>query len=212
MSKSPADTPERLLQAAAEVVSERGMAGLTTRAVAERAGLAPGVVHYHLGSVGALTLRLAEREAAARISRAEALWSAEVTVGERLAARVALIERDALDGRARIWRELTTAGWADPQVRAVVVAADAAVNAAVVRALAAAAPAIGLPPRAVEAAAGLICAAADGLELQRLTGSTTAHGELSVWLRALVVALEGGIPEPRGRPDPSAPGGIVPSN
>lgn len=207
MSKS-SSTIERLLDAAAAVVAERGLSALTTRAVAGRAGLAPGVVHYHLGSVRTLTLRLAEREAAVRIARAEALWAAAVPVGGRLEAQLALSHRDAGDGRARVWRELATASWADSQVRAVVVAADAAVNQAVASALAAAAPALGLPQSAVEAAAGLICATVDGLEVQRLSGSTSAHGELAAWLRATVRAFE----EAGGRPGSSAPGGIVPAH
>lgn len=45
---------QRLLDAAAELIAERGWAAVSTRAVAERAGLASGLVHYHFTSVQAL--------------------------------------------------------------------------------------------------------------------------------------------------------------
>ncbi|TDD01978.1 TetR/AcrR family transcriptional regulator [Nonomuraea deserti] len=44
-------TRQRLLDAAVTLVPEVGWGGVTTRLVAERAGVAPGVVHYHFASV-----------------------------------------------------------------------------------------------------------------------------------------------------------------
>ncbi|MFB4315836.1 TetR/AcrR family transcriptional regulator [Actinomadura sp. 21ATH] len=44
----------RLLQAAAELIPERGWTAVSTRILAERAGVTPSVVHYHYPSVNAL--------------------------------------------------------------------------------------------------------------------------------------------------------------
>src|SRR4051812_38266147 len=44
----------RLLDAAAELVPERGWSAVSTRVLAERAGVTPSVVHYHFPSVQAL--------------------------------------------------------------------------------------------------------------------------------------------------------------
>ncbi|MGR6922326.1 TetR/AcrR family transcriptional regulator [[Actinomadura] parvosata] len=44
-------TRRRLLDAAVALVPEVGWSGVSTRLVAERAGVAPGVVHYHFASV-----------------------------------------------------------------------------------------------------------------------------------------------------------------
>lgn len=44
-------TRQRLLDAAVALVPEVGWSAVTTRMVAERAGVAPGVVHYHFASV-----------------------------------------------------------------------------------------------------------------------------------------------------------------
>lgn len=43
-----------LLRAAVELVGELGWSAVSTRAVAERAGVTPGLVHYHFRSVRAL--------------------------------------------------------------------------------------------------------------------------------------------------------------
>lgn len=50
-------TPERLLWATIDVIAERGWGGVSTRSVAERAGLNPGLVHYHFGSIDELRRR-----------------------------------------------------------------------------------------------------------------------------------------------------------
>ncbi|MDG4768093.1 TetR/AcrR family transcriptional regulator [Solwaraspora sp. WMMD406] len=44
----------RLRAAAAESIAEHGWSGVSTRGVAERAGVAPGLVHYHYSSLHAL--------------------------------------------------------------------------------------------------------------------------------------------------------------
>lgn len=44
----------RLLDAAAELIAERGWAGVSTRVLAERAGVAAGLVHYHFTSLQGL--------------------------------------------------------------------------------------------------------------------------------------------------------------
>jgi AcrR family transcriptional regulator len=48
------DVRLRLVQAARELVPERGWTAVSTRTVAERAGVAPGLVHYHFASLPAL--------------------------------------------------------------------------------------------------------------------------------------------------------------
>lgn len=48
------DTRDRLIAATVAVITENGWSGVTTRSVAERAGVNPALVHYHFGSVAAL--------------------------------------------------------------------------------------------------------------------------------------------------------------
>lgn len=53
-SERGAATRERLIHAAAELIPELGWSAVTTRKVAARAGVRPGVVHYHFASVSEL--------------------------------------------------------------------------------------------------------------------------------------------------------------
>lgn len=74
-SAGPLPTRERILQAAIELVAEVGADRLRTRAVAERAGVNPALVHYHFGSMAAL-VRAAEEKVVAEEAEpiVEALW------------------------------------------------------------------------------------------------------------------------------------------
>ncbi|RCK68425.1 TetR/AcrR family transcriptional regulator [Desertihabitans brevis] len=64
------ETRAALLGAAAELVVEVGWGAVSTRSVAERAGVRPGLVHYHFGSVRQL---LTEASAAALEEMVEGL-------------------------------------------------------------------------------------------------------------------------------------------
>lgn len=49
-------TKAKLLRAAVEEIADKGWKGARTRSIAERAGVNPGVVHYHFGSMEDLLL------------------------------------------------------------------------------------------------------------------------------------------------------------
>ncbi|MDY7089793.1 MAG: TetR family transcriptional regulator [Actinomycetota bacterium] len=94
-----AEVRRRLVAAAAEVVVERGWTAATTRVVAERAGVAPGLVHYHFESVQALL--------------AEAVMT---TARELTGQMTALLDtaEDAGDTVAKLVRGLDDFSGADP--------------------------------------------------------------------------------------------------
>ncbi|ONI86454.1 TetR family transcriptional regulator [Actinosynnema sp. ALI-1.44] len=48
------DVRQRLITAATELIVHKGWSAVSTRMLAERAGVAPGVVHYHFASLRAL--------------------------------------------------------------------------------------------------------------------------------------------------------------
>jgi AcrR family transcriptional regulator len=56
---------ERLLGAASALIAERGWSAVSTRVLAERAGVGPGLVHYHYPSLNALLNDAALRTMAA---------------------------------------------------------------------------------------------------------------------------------------------------
>ncbi|MFB8762447.1 TetR/AcrR family transcriptional regulator [Nocardiopsis alba] len=64
---------QRLLEAATELIGERGWSAVSTRALAERAELTPGLVHYHFSSLNALLEEAALTTVRAMVERTAAL-------------------------------------------------------------------------------------------------------------------------------------------
>ncbi|MBG0564563.1 TetR/AcrR family transcriptional regulator [Actinoplanes aureus] len=83
----------RLLRAATELIVERGWTATTTRVVADRAGVAPGLVHYHFASVQALL-----REAALDTARGLTAQIGPMLAGTRSAGDTVDLLFRALDG------------------------------------------------------------------------------------------------------------------
>jgi AcrR family transcriptional regulator len=176
----------RLLEAAAELIPERGWAAVSTRAVAERAGLAAGLVHYHFGSVQSLLSR-----AALRVMRHAAAAADPLLAGARDADGVvdALIgslgSYTGTDPVSVLFVETYLAATRDPSLRdgvAEVITQFRAGLAARLAELGVAEP---------EDTAAVLGAAMDGLVLQRALDPTlSAAAVRPVIRRALVTTGE----------------------
>lgn len=92
------NTVAKLLRATQEVIAEEGILAATTRNIANRAGVLPGVVHYHAGSVEALR-RLAITAGVEAFFREAMQTSGDGGVIERLFHGVASIAPDDLRSR-----------------------------------------------------------------------------------------------------------------
>ena len=91
----PADTRSALLDAAMRVVAERGLRGLTHRAVAEAAGVTHGLVRHYFGSVDALLLEALAVQVARDIESAPPRMSGPLeTLADHVPGRVADTESD----------------------------------------------------------------------------------------------------------------------
>lgn len=89
---------EQLLDAAIVVMSEKGVAGATTRAITERAGVPHGVFHYCFRSKTELIAALFEREISKTLESTGAALQAEAGVRRGLeAALTAQLDRVRLD-------------------------------------------------------------------------------------------------------------------
>ncbi|MFD6948656.1 TetR family transcriptional regulator [Nocardiopsis sp. TSRI0078] len=108
---------ERLLQAAAELISERGWSAVSTRTLAQRAGVGPGLVHYHFTSLQALLT-----EAAAQTLRTIAEEATTHLQGTTPREGLALILDDldrypGDDPASRLVTETYLAATRDPNLR-----------------------------------------------------------------------------------------------
>lgn len=156
---------DALLRAAVELVAERGVAGVTHRGVAERAGLPPSTTSYFFASIDDLVLEALRVFAAQSVARLEALTAAfagqelgaEEFVGALVDLLVATPRADAM-AQVEAYVEAGRRGEAAPEVRAVLRAFEE-LTVAILRAAGAAEP---------ERAAPAFHALADGFMLHRV--------------------------------------------
>ena len=118
---SDSTTRSRLLDAARELLTERGFSGVTTRAIADRAGVNNALVHYHFGSKTALLTEAALAELSDEIDTPVRLLREAPSVGAGAAAAIEWIgELDVTEPRVRLLVELTIEALRDPSVRPVI--------------------------------------------------------------------------------------------
>src|ERR671914_27948 len=105
---------EALLDAAERLLVDVGHAGITTRRLAEEAGVNHGLVHYYFGSNESLLVRALERFTERLICRQRELYAADLPFVEkwRTAMRY-LVSEDAT--YEKIWLELPGLGRDDPR-------------------------------------------------------------------------------------------------
>jgi AcrR family transcriptional regulator len=113
-----AETRERIVQAAREVLVTHGHAGTSTRAVAEAAGVNLSQVHYHFGGRHGLLLEVFERENEALLARQNALFAAPGPLSEKWRIACDFLDQDLHSGYVRVLWELWAAGLTDPELAA----------------------------------------------------------------------------------------------
>jgi AcrR family transcriptional regulator len=111
-------TRERVLEAARDVLLERGYAQTSTRAVAERAGVGLSLVHYHFGSKQQLLVEVLERENELLLGRQRDLYATPGPLAEKWHAACAFLDEDVRSGYVRVLWELWAAGLADETLAA----------------------------------------------------------------------------------------------
>ena len=122
MTEAAATTPARaaaeeaLLDAAERLLVEVGYAGITTRRLAEEAGVNHGLVHYYFGSNENLLVRALERFTERLIERQRELYAADLPFLEkwRTAMRYLVAEDVTYE---KVSLELQAVGWNNPDVR-----------------------------------------------------------------------------------------------
>jgi AcrR family transcriptional regulator len=122
-TKKP-DTGVALLEAAKKVLRQSGYAGLSTRGVAEAAGVPLSQIHYHFGSKQGLMLALFEYLNAQLLDRQHALFhDPALKLSEQWDKACDYLDDDIASGYVRVLLELNAASWSDAEVAKVVRAA-----------------------------------------------------------------------------------------
>jgi AcrR family transcriptional regulator len=111
-------TRRRILDAAREVLLERGYGGTSTRAVAEEAGVQLSLVHYHFGGKQALLVAVLEHENKLLLERQRALYARPGPLAEKWRAACGFLDEDIRSGYVRVLWELWAAGLANEAIAA----------------------------------------------------------------------------------------------
>jgi AcrR family transcriptional regulator len=111
-----AGTRAQIMAAARVRLLADGYAGLSTRKVADEAGVPLSQLHYHFGSKGRLILALFEEENQRRLDRQRRMYAAEMPLWQRYEQACDFLEDDLDSGYVRVLQEMIAAGWSNPDI------------------------------------------------------------------------------------------------
>lgn len=103
-------TPQRLQEAAAQLLASHGFAAATTRAIGETAGCNPALVSYYYGSLNALLLAALDASSAARLARYQQAIGQAATRRALIVALRELYQEDRRCGHAALLAALVAGG------------------------------------------------------------------------------------------------------
>jgi AcrR family transcriptional regulator len=110
------DTRDRIVRATREVLQEEGHANLSTRRVAERAGVPLSQIHYHFGGRQGLLLALLSQADERLLERQTRMYAADKPLWRRYDQACDFLEEDLASGYVRMLQEMIAAGWTDPAI------------------------------------------------------------------------------------------------
>lgn len=118
--QAAADTRGSILAAARSRLLGDGYANLSTRSVAEAAGVPLSQIHYHFGSKRQLILAVLRAENERLLERQREMFDAPKPLWVRWELACGFLDTDIESGYVRILQEMIAAGWSDPEVAAAV--------------------------------------------------------------------------------------------
>lgn len=109
-------TAERILEAARVCLLDTGFARLSTRRIAEQAGLPLSQLHYHFGSKGRLVLAVLDAENARLLERQASMYGGQAPLWKQWEQACDFLDDDLRSGYVRVLQEMIAAGWSDTAV------------------------------------------------------------------------------------------------
>jgi AcrR family transcriptional regulator len=173
---------DALLDAAERLLVELGHSGITTRRLAEEAGVNHGLVHYYFGSNENLLARALERFTERMIERQRALYAANEPFAEkwRTAMRYLVSEDQTYQ---KVWLELQALAWNNPELQGRLADVNAEWRGVLTEAFEEPHRELGIP-LPLDALVSLVMTFNLGVIVERLGGVETGHRELLDWIDA----------------------------
>lgn len=171
---------DALLDAAERLLVEVGHAGITTRRLADEAGVNHGLVHYYFGSNENLLVRALERFTDRLLDRQRELYRSDVPFVEkwRTAMQYLVAEDHAYE---KVWLELQAMGWNDPVVRERLQRVNDEWRVVLTEAFTVPHRELGIP-MPLDALVSLVMTFNTGMIAERLGGIERGHRELLAWI------------------------------
>jgi AcrR family transcriptional regulator len=178
-----------ILDAAERLLVDVGYAGVTTRRLAEEAGVNHGLVHYYFGSLENVMVRALERFTERQIARQRAMYAApDVPFIEKWrTAMHYLVSEDV--AYEKVWYELQALAWNRPELRERVDHVNAAWRSVLTEAFAEPHERYGIE-MPLQALVLLVVTFNEGIILERLSGVEEGHAELLEWIDGWLAAKE----------------------
>src|SRR5829696_6590411 len=110
------DTRMRIIEATRARLLADGYAGLSTRKVAEEAGVPLSQLHYHFGSKGGLIIALFSEENNRLLTRQAEMYAQDKPLWQRYEQACDFLEDDLESGYVRVLQEMIAAGWSNQEV------------------------------------------------------------------------------------------------
>ena len=171
---------EALLDAAERLLVDVGHAGITTRRLAEEAGVNHGLVHYYFGSNENLLARALERFTERMIERQRTMYASDEPFVEKWRTAMRYLVGEDLRYE-KIWLELQALGWNDPALRARLARVNGEWRSVLTDAFEEPHRELGAEVP-LDALVSLVMTFNTGLIVERLGGVETGHRQLLDWI------------------------------
>src|SRR4051812_20324117 len=175
-----AEAEQALLDAAERLLVDVGHAGITTRRLAEEAGVNHGLVHYYFGSNENLLVRALERFTERLIERQRDLYAADLPFVEKWRTAVSYLVGEDL-AYEKVWLELQALAWNNPDLRQRLGRVNAEWRGVLTEAFRCPHGELGIE-LPLEALVSLVMTFNIGMIVERLGGIDTGHAELLDWI------------------------------
>ena len=169
-----------LLDAAERLLVEVGHAGITTRRVAEEAGVNHGLVHYYFGSIENLLVRVLERFTAELTARQREMYASDIPFIEKWRQAMRYLVADDV-AYEKIWFELQALAWNRPELRERIASVNEEWRAVLAEAFAGPRERYGIE-MPLDTLVSLVMTFNEGVIVERLSGSSRGHEELLAWI------------------------------
>ena len=192
VSQARTDATTAILDAAERLLIEVGHAAISTRKLAEEAGVNAGLIHYYFGSMEEVFLQVLERFTARLTRRQVAMYGGDLPFIEKWRTAMRYLVEDRESGYQKLLFELQAMAWNRPEMRERIRGVFQRWDAVLTDAMAAGMRELDIDPQRfpVEAVTCLVAAFNKGIMLDALIGHDYGHRELLDMVDRLLSQLD----------------------